>query len=136
MIGLGGQPLELLGKLEQFRFDVSTDHKTDERPDLTPLLAIVACPEFRFRHYQPRRCISPSRTRRNKASNSGNLVTGLAGSKAGGPRVTGPARLVARSGERGEGRDRIVEAAIGEAIAAAGRENIGKQFEAPTLCSG
>ena len=77
MIGLNGQPLELLGEFEQFRFDVGANHKTDERPDLTPLLAIVIRPGFRFRHNRVQRLASLLTTITSKATKSGNLVTGL-----------------------------------------------------------
>ena len=52
VIRLLGQPLELLGELEQFRFDIGTDHKTDERPNLASLLAIIGRPRFYFRHHR------------------------------------------------------------------------------------
>jgi hypothetical protein len=55
MFGLGGQPLELLGELEQFRFRFGADHQADEGPDLAPLLAVVIGPGFCFRHYRPHR---------------------------------------------------------------------------------
>jgi hypothetical protein len=79
VVGLGGQPLELLGELEQFRFDFGADHETDECPDLAPLFAIVVRPRFRIRHYRLRRLSAPSTVAGSKATNSGNLVTGSAG---------------------------------------------------------
>jgi hypothetical protein len=58
VIGLGSQPLELLGKLEQLLFDIGAYHKTDEGPDLAPLLAIVVSPGFRIRHHQLKNPVS------------------------------------------------------------------------------
>jgi hypothetical protein len=50
VIRLDGKTLELLGELEQFRFDFGTNHEADKRPDLAALLAIIICPGFSIRH--------------------------------------------------------------------------------------
>ena len=64
MFGLGGQSLELLGKLEQFRFRSGADDEAHKSADLASLLAVVIGPGFCFRHYRP---VSPPSI--SKASN-------------------------------------------------------------------
>lgn len=62
VVHLFGQPLELLGEFEQLPLSFETDHETDKRTKLTPLLAIKCRPGFKFGHRQ--RIVGPTAVRK------------------------------------------------------------------------